>query len=75
LLLVPDGQSFTSEVRAMQRLRSEMRHAATTIPALLRRWPRVPGPWLFVIALVVPFGWLAPVCRLALTRVQRAPRR
>ena len=58
----------------MQRVRSAMKHASTMFPALLRQWARVPGPWLLLVALVVPFGWVAPVCRLAWARVQR-PRR
>jgi hypothetical protein len=58
----------------MQRLRSELRHASTVISAMLRQWNRVPGPWLLLVAVVVPLGWLAPVCRMAWARVQRPPR-
>ena len=31
-------------------------------------WYRRPSLWLMATALVVPFGWLLPVCRVAWVR-------
>jgi hypothetical protein len=34
-----------------------------------RPWYRRQSVWLMATALVVPFGWLLPVCRVAVVRV------
>jgi hypothetical protein len=41
-----------------------------------RPWYRRSDLWLLAAALMVPFGWLVPVCRLAWARAGvRRPRR
>jgi hypothetical protein len=42
-------------------------------PALGRPWYRRPGFWYLLTSVVVPFGWVLPLYRLA--RVQAVARR
>jgi hypothetical protein len=36
----------------------------------MRDWYRTPNAWLLVAAVVLPFGWVLPLCRFAWMRVQ-----
>lgn len=60
----------------MERLNEIIREAWKAHLNCAEPWYRRKSLWLMATALVVPFGWLLPVCRVAWVRVnQRTMRR